>query len=52
MIKPICSWCGEELVEFGAILFAPPENIEDFSSFVEKFHMCRNCFKKIKPSRQ
>lgn len=43
VIKPICYMCGQELKEFGAILFGPP----DESSKVEKFHLCEECYEEI-----
>lgn len=43
-IRPICAICEKELEEFGAILLGPP----DESSKVEKFHLCRYCYKEIK----
>ena len=42
-IKPVCDKCGKELVEFGALLFSPPN--EDNS--VKKFHLCKDCYNKI-----
>ncbi len=42
-IRPKCDKCGEELKDFGAILFGPP----DENSTVKKFHICVNCYKKI-----
>jgi hypothetical protein len=39
-IKPTCDKCGQELLEFGAILFSPP----DSTSMVKKFHICRPCY--------
>lgn len=43
-ISPICDKCHKELEEYGGILLSPPE--ED--GRVEKFHLCRNCYEKIK----
>lgn len=42
-IKPICDKCGNELTEFGGILFSPP----DENSTVKKFHLCVACYKAI-----
>lgn len=42
-IKPICDRCGEELDEFGALLFSPP----DKKNMVRKYHLCKSCFKII-----
>lgn len=39
-IKPHCDKCGKELREFGALLFGPPKN-----NIVEKFHLCKNCYR-------
>lgn len=44
VIKPICDVCEKELEEFGAILLGPP----DESDKVEKFHLCRECYKEIR----
>ena len=43
-INPICDKCHKELEEYGGILLSPPE--ED--GRVEKFHLCRHCYEKIK----
>jgi len=43
-IKPKCNICKEELQDYGAILFSPP----DKKSTVKKYHICLKCFKKIK----
>ena len=40
MIKPICSLCGKELDDFGAIVFSPPDD----NHKVEKHHICRACY--------
>jgi hypothetical protein len=44
-IKPVCDKCRKELAEFGALLFSPP----DSSNNVKKFHICKECYEKIKP---
>lgn len=41
-IKPSCDKCGNELKEFGALLFSPPKG-----SAVKKFHLCKACYTKI-----
>lgn len=41
-IKPKCDKCGDELVEFGAILLSPP----DEESTVKKFHICKKCYQQ------
>ena len=43
MIKPICDFCKKELQDFGAILLSPPDN----DNKVRKFHICKECFKKL-----
>ena len=43
MIKPICDFCKKELKEFGALLFSPPDN----DNKVRKFHLCKECFRKL-----
>ncbi len=43
-IKPICDQCNEELEDFGALLFSPP----DKENKTKKYHLCKNCFNKIK----
>ncbi|MBS3058642.1 MAG: hypothetical protein J4478_04550 [Candidatus Diapherotrites archaeon] len=45
-IKPICDSCGKELDKFGALLFSPP----DSGNIVRKFHVCVECFEKLKAS--
>jgi hypothetical protein len=42
-IKPICDFCKKELIDFGALLFSPPNE----KSEVKKYHICKGCFKKI-----
>ena len=42
-IKPICDGCKKELNEFGAILLSPPNKNNE----VKKFHLCKDCYKKI-----
>ncbi len=42
-ITPNCDNCGEELKEFGGLLFSPPNK----ENKVEKFHLCVNCYEKI-----
>lgn len=41
-IKPVCDKCGEELTEFGALLFSPPEG-----NLVKKFHLCKRCYYEL-----
>ncbi|MDB5238141.1 MAG: hypothetical protein JWM46_411 [Candidatus Kaiserbacteria bacterium] len=42
-IKPVCDFCKEELTDFGALLFSPP----DADNSVKKFHLCQNCYEKV-----
>jgi hypothetical protein len=35
--------CKEELEDFGALLFSPPNK----DNTVRKFHICKNCYKEI-----
>ncbi|GBE19732.1 hypothetical protein BMS3Abin17_00459 [archaeon BMS3Abin17] len=42
-IKPICDKCKQELTEFGAILFSPP----DENNNVKKFHICKKCYEEM-----
>lgn len=43
-ISPTCDKCKQELTEFGAILFGPPNHENE----VKKFHICRLCYDQIK----
>ena len=45
-IKPICDFCKQELNDFGAILFSPPVGHD-----VKKYHVCKNCFEKMRPDK-
>jgi len=42
MIKPMCDFCGNELVAFGAILFSPPKEHD-----VKKYHVCVDCYNEM-----
>jgi hypothetical protein len=42
-IKPGCDKCKKELVDFGAILFSPP----DPNNNVKKFHICKKCYQTL-----
>jgi len=44
MIRPKCDFCGNELEEYGALLFSAP----DEEGKVIKSHVCNKCYKKIK----
>ncbi len=50
-IRPTCDDCGEELLDFGAILLSPP----DEDGMVRKFHICKTCYlryaDKLEPSK-
>lgn len=42
-IALVCDLCREELKDFGALLFSPPNT----QSEVKKFHVCKPCYKKL-----
>jgi len=42
-IKPICDKCGNELTEFGALLFSPPDD----SGITKKWHLCKTCYDEM-----
>jgi len=42
-ISPTCDKCKKELTEFGAILLSPP----DKENKIRKFHICKECYKKM-----
>ena len=42
-IKPICDKCKNELNDYGALLFSPPNLDND----VKKYHICKDCYNKI-----
>lgn len=42
-IEPKCDRCKKELIEYGAILFGPP----DMEGKAKKFHICKECYEKI-----
>ncbi len=44
MISPKCDVCKEELNDYGALMFSPP----DEEGNVKKFHICQNCYLKLK----
>jgi len=43
-IKPRCKICKKELENYGAILLSPPDKMDK----VIKYHLCVNCYKKLK----
>ena len=42
-IAPICDFCGNELMEPGALIFGPPASVVRVSD-VAKYHVCVACF--------
>ncbi len=42
-IAPVCDKCGEEMQDFGGLLFSPPTA----ESTVQKFHLCKSCYADI-----
>ena len=42
-IAPKCDRCGNELIEYGAILLGPP----DTEDMARKMHLCVYCYKQI-----
>lgn len=42
MIKPVCDRCGDELTDFGGILFSPPRG-----RTVTKLHICKPCYSEL-----
>lgn len=42
-INPNCDRCGQELTQYGALLFSPPNREGD----VHKYHICVDCYKMI-----
>jgi hypothetical protein len=50
MIAPVCDNCGNELKEFGGILFGPPDETIMYKGLIPmtpKFHLCVSCFNMI-----
>ncbi len=57
-INPTCDMCKKELVDFGGLLFSPPEQSVDGQtsnvashtpvSKVEKYHICKSCWIKVR----
>jgi 5-enolpyruvylshikimate-3-phosphate synthase len=43
-IKPLCNYCGQELEDFGGLLFSPPNK-----NIVKKYHICKNCYNELRP---
>lgn len=39
-ITPRCDMCEKELIDFGALLFSPP----DPTNIVKKYHICKPCY--------
>ena len=42
-IRPICDFCKKELVDFGGLLFSPPNK----ENSVKKYHVCKDCYDRI-----
>ena len=42
MIKPTCFSCDKELMQFGGLIFSPPDNSESID--VAKNHLCVTCY--------
>ena len=42
-IKPKCDACKNELEDYGALLFSPP----DKKNLAKKWHICQDCYKKL-----
>jgi len=43
-IKPICDSCNKELMEPGALLFAPPST----TNVTKKYHICCDCYFNVR----
>lgn len=47
---PPCDKCGEEQTELGALLFSPPMAFPNVTwRNVEKYHICVECYERMKP---
>jgi hypothetical protein len=46
MIAPKCDKCGNELKDFGGLVFTPP--LHAGSNTVYKFHICGDCYMLIR----
>jgi len=42
-IAPNCHMCGQQLQDFGALVFSPPDHYED----CHKYHVCRICWDEV-----
>ncbi|MFA6158094.1 MAG: hypothetical protein WC763_00495 [Candidatus Paceibacterota bacterium] len=42
-INPTCDFCGEELVDYGALLFSAP----DANGMAKKDHVCKACYERL-----
>lgn len=42
-IAPHCHMCGEQLDDYGALAFSPPDHYED----CHKYHICRRCWPQV-----
>lgn len=43
-MKPMCHYCRKQFSEYGALLFSPPVGKK-----VVKWHVCKACYKILKP---
>jgi hypothetical protein len=52
MIDPKCDVCGKELMEPGAILYGPPEDISKIEGvermYSRKEHICQRCYRDLR----
>ena len=50
MITPNCDRCHQELQDFGALAFSPPQTLPDDcpARDVEKYHLCATCWQEFK----
>ena len=48
-MKIKCDKCRDEFEDFGALVFSPPETLEDgtCAKEVNKYHICPHCFSKL-----
>lgn len=50
MISPNCDNCGNELKDFGGILFGPPDDTVLYKGKIPmtpKFHLCVKCYTEV-----
>lgn len=46
MLNIDCDICKQPLVDFGALLFSPPELDKEKTFNCKKFHICKICYKE------